>query len=166
LPRAGRLADPDNIRELTEIAERYPTVRLIVAHIGRAFCLPTARAGLPHFANRPGVYFDTAANLNAEVFEYALDTVGPDRLLFGSDLPITMMRGVREHIGDKYANYTDAPYSWNVSRKSLEEEASYTFYLYEEIRALTRAIERCGLGREAAEKVFCTNSAKLLGVLR
>ncbi len=52
-------------------------------------------AGLPHFADDPGLYFDISANLNADVFHYALGTIGPERLLFGSDLPVTMMRGVR-----------------------------------------------------------------------
>lgn len=162
LPRKGRLADPNNIRELLEIRQAYSSIKLIVAHIGRSYCLPTAKAGLPHFANDPGVYFDTAANLNADVFEYALDTIGPDRILYGSDLPITLMRGVREHVGDKYINYTDGPYSWNTNRKSHDIEANYTYYLYEEIIAITKAIERCGLGKEAAEKIFYSNCAQIL----
>lgn len=163
LPRRGRLADPNNINELKELRQRYPQVKLIVAHIGRAYCLPTAMEGLPHFADDPGVYFDTAANLNADVFQYALETIGPDRILYGSDLPVMMMRGVREHVADKYINYTDGPYSWNTNRKSNEEEADYTFYLYEELRALIRAIERAGMGKAEFEKLMCSNSARLLG---
>jgi predicted TIM-barrel fold metal-dependent hydrolase len=163
LPRPGRLGDPDNIRELIEISELYPSIKLIVPHIGRAFCLPTAKRGLPHFAGRSGVYFDTSANLNADVFQYALETVGPDRLLFGSDLPVTMMRGVREHVGERYINYTDGPYSWNTNRKSPEEEANYTYYLYEELRALIKAIQRSGLGIDSMEKMLYSNSARLFG---
>jgi len=163
LPRAARLGDPNNIRELLEIAERYPSIKLIVAHIGRAYCLPTAEKGLPFFADTPGVYFDTSANLNADVFELALETVGPDRLLFGSDLPVMMMRGVREHVGEDYINYTDGDYSWNTNRKSIKEEAGYTFYIYQEIRALIRAFERRGLGKAAFRGVLYSNAAKLLG---
>lgn len=164
LPRALRLADPDNIRELLEIAESYPSIKLIVAHIGRAYCLPTAEKGLPYFADVPGVLFDTAANLNADVFEYALATVGPDRILYGSDLPIMLMRGVREHVGDNYINYTDGPYTWNTNRKSAEEEAKYTYYLYEEIKALIEAVRRSGGGSDTLNKVLYSNSAKLLGL--
>jgi len=164
LPRPGRIGDPDNVRELLELSDTYPSVRLIVAHIGRAYCLPTAQRGLPHLADRPSIYFDTAANLNADVFHYALETVGPDRLLFGSDLPVTMMRGVREHVGETYLNYTDAPYSWNVSRKTPEEEARYTYFLYEELRALISALQRAGLGREAMRKIMFLNTAGLLGI--
>ncbi|MDO8683488.1 MAG: amidohydrolase family protein [Armatimonadota bacterium] len=163
LPRAGRIADPYNIKELLEISESFPNIKIVVAHIGRAFCLPTAKEGLPHFVNSPRIHFDTSANLNSDVFQYALETIGPDRLLYGSDLPITLMRGVREHVGDKYINYTDAPYSWNVNRKTPEEEAKYTFFIYEEIRALIRAVEKSGLGAEAIEKIMYSNNAELLG---
>lgn len=163
LPRKGRLGDPDNVRELLEIAERCARARIIVAHIGRSFCLPTAEKGLPHFADCPNVYFDTSANLNADVFEYALEVVGPDRILFGSDLPITLMRGVREHVGEQYINYTDGPYSWNTNRKTPEEEANYTYYLYEELRALIEACKRTGLGRECMAKMMAANAEKLLG---
>ena len=161
VPRAGRLADPNNVREVLEINDSYPNVKLIVAHIGRCYCLPTAEKCLSHFADRPAIYFDTAANLNPDVFELALETVGSDRILFGSDLPITLMRGVREHRGEVYINYTDGPYSWNTNRKSPEEEQSYTYYLYEEIRALISAVQRCGLGKIDLEKILCANSERV-----
>lgn len=163
LPRADRLANPDNVKELLNIADEYQRIKMIVAHIGRSFCLPTARRGLPHFANSTSIYFDTSANLNSDVFQYALETIGPDRLLFGSDLPVTMMRGVREHVGDRYINYTDAAYSWNVNRKSPEEEANYTYFLYEELRAIIRAVDASGLGADAVDKIMFWNSAKILG---
>lgn len=164
LPRRDRLSDPDNIRELKEIRQAYPSIRLIVAHIGRSYCLPTVREGLPHFADDPGIYFDTAANLNADVFQFALETIGPKRVLYGSDLPVMMMRGMREHVGTSYINYTDGPYSWNTNRKSQEEEAEYTFYLYEELRALITAVERAGMGKAEFASVMYSNAAELLAI--
>lgn len=164
LPRRGRIADPDNIRELLEIADTYPNIRLIVAHIGRAYCLPTAQIGLPHFIDRPGVYFDTAANLNADVFQYAIETIGPDRIIYGSDLPIMLMRGVREHVGDRYINYTDGDYSWNTNRRSPDEESTYTYYLYEELKALIQAVKATGLGCEGMEQIMHGNAARVLGL--
>lgn len=163
--RNGRLGDPNNIRELLEISDKYPSIKLIVAHIGRAYCLPTAEKGLPHFADRPGVYFDTSANLNPDVFELAMEIIGSDRLLYGTDLPAMKMRGVREYVGEEYFNFTDGNYSWNTNRKSPEEEARYTYYVYEEIRALIEAAKRVGFGKAEMEKIFFTNSANLLGML-
>ncbi len=163
LPRAGRLGDPDNIRELLEIAERYPSIRLIVAHIGRAYCLPAAQESLPRFADMQGIFFDTAANLNADVFQLTMETMGPDRMLFGTDLPLMMMRGCRDHLGADYVNYTNGPYSWNTNRKSPEEEARYTYYVYEQLRALIKAAKNAGLDKPAFHKILYHNAAKLLG---
>jgi len=162
LPRAGRIADPANVREILEIYEGFPNIKLIVAHIGRAYCLPTAKKGLRHLVDAKGILFDTAANVNADVLQYALETVGPDRILYGSDLPVMLMRGVREHIGEEYFNYTDADYSWNTNRKSRDEEAGYTYFLYEELKAIIAAVNRCGLGQDATEKVFYSNCDSLL----
>jgi predicted TIM-barrel fold metal-dependent hydrolase len=161
VPREARLADSRNVDEVLEINDSYPDVKLIIAHVGRCYCLPTAERCLPHFADRPGIYFDTAANLNPDVLELALDTVGPDRMFFGSDLPITLMRGVREHRGETYINYTDGAYSWNTNRKSPEEEQCYTYYLYEELRALICAVRRCGLGKIGLEKILYANGERL-----
>ncbi|MGQ9454315.1 MAG: amidohydrolase family protein [Armatimonadota bacterium] len=163
LPRNERLADPSNIRELREISENYPSIKLVVAHIGRSFCLPTARRGLPFLTGLPSVWYDIAAVMNADVIEYAIKTVGPERLLYGSDLPITLIRGYREHIGDTYVNYTDGDYSWNTNRKSPEIEATYTYYLYQELRALISALRRVGNERTMMRKIMFDNAARLLG---
>lgn len=162
LPRRGRLADPDNVRELLDIHGTYPRIRLILAHIGRAYCLETARKGMPYFEDQCGILFDTSANLNADVFQYALETVGPSRLLFGSDLPIMLMRGAREHIGEKYVNYTDGDYLWNKQRKSPDEESKYTYYLYQELKALIYAVQRAGFGLRDFHHIMRDNAFELL----
>jgi len=162
LPRKGRLADPDNIREIRRISRDYPHVKIILAHIGRSFCLPTAQRGLPALAGLPNVWYDISAVMNADVIAYALETVGEDRLLYGSDLPITLIHGYREHVGETYINYTDGDFSWNTNRKPPEVEAMYTYYLYQELRALLAAVERLGLGKAVLERVMYANAAELL----
>jgi hypothetical protein len=162
LPRAGRMADAKNIRESLEIAENYSAIKLIVAHIGRSFCLPTAKVGLPPLADHPGIFFDTAANLNSDVFRYALETVGPERIIFGSDLPITLMKGIREHAGERYINYTSGNYTWNGNRKPPEVEENYTYYIYEELLAIIRAVRQAGMGAPEMEKIMFSNCRRLL----
>lgn len=164
LPRRGRLADADNVREVLQIADSYPSVRLILAHVGRAYCLPNAVAGLRNFRNVPQVMFDTSANLNSDVFLHVLETVGPDRLLFGSDLPITMMRGKREHIGDECVSYTSGEYSWDTDRRTPEEEAGYTFFVCESLRALISAVSRSGMGHDVVNRIMFGNASDLLGL--
>ena len=38
IPRHGRLGDPVNLAQMLEIEEKYPDVKLIIAHVGRAYC--------------------------------------------------------------------------------------------------------------------------------
>jgi len=163
LPRSGRLADPSNTRELVEISERYGRIKLIVAHVGRAYCLPTVERGLPPLVEHRRILFDVSANVNREVFLYTLKAVGPERVLFGTDMPVMLMRGVREHVGEHYINHTDGPYSWNRHRRSPEEEANYTFYVYQQIKALIWAVRQAGWGRDVLEKIMYSNAARLLG---
>ncbi len=162
IPRPRRIADPDNIAEIREICNRYPNVKVIVAHIGRAFCLPPALTGLPPLVDCPNLWFDNAANLNPDVMAYAIELFGPERIVYGSDLPITLIRGMREYEGDSYTNFTDGDYSWNTVRKPPEIEANYTYYLYEELRALIAAVKRVGLDKKAVEQIMYYNIAGLM----
>jgi len=162
LPRRLRLRDKDNIREIREIRQKYPRIKLVLPHIGRSFCPSFAREGLKYLRDDPGIVFDIVAVLNPEVYKIALNEVGPKRLLYGSDLPILFMRGKREWEGDRYINYTSGNYPWNIKRKSPEEEAKYTLFLYEEIKALRCGIESLNMGKEAIEAIFYKNARKLL----
>ncbi|HCU36303.1 MAG TPA: hypothetical protein DGT21_12905 [Armatimonadetes bacterium] len=135
---------------------------MVIAHIGRAYTMSFAEPGLQALADVESLYYDFSANLNEDVIELALRTVGPRRLLYGSDLPILLMRGVREYDGDKYINFTDADYPWNTNRKSPEVEAGYTFYVYEQLLSLKRAAERAGLGAADVARVMYENAAELV----
>ena len=37
IPRNGRLKDPVNLAQIMEIKQEFPNIRLIIAHIGRAY---------------------------------------------------------------------------------------------------------------------------------
>lgn len=164
LPRPGRLADPRNLAELHEICATFPNLKLVVAHIGRAYCLPNAEKGLPQLRDCPGLYYDFAAAANEQVFELALREVGPRRLIFGSDIPYVAFRARRYCEGDNYVNvvrfasFSDA----HLRVASPQERDSITFYVYEQIAAMRRAAERVGLSRTDVEDMFRNNALRLL----
>ncbi|MGQ9554493.1 MAG: amidohydrolase family protein [Anaerolineae bacterium] len=164
LPRAGRLADPSNVAELHEIAERYPRLKLVVAHIGRAYCLPTAEKGLAQLRDCPGLLYDISASANADVFELALREVGAKRLIFGTDLPAVAFRARRICEGDNYVNIVrHSGFTGSHLRVAVPEERdTVTFYIYEQIAAFRVAAERVGLGQQDIEDVFRNNAERLL----
>jgi len=162
VPKAGRLGHPDNIREIKGIRCRYPRVKLIIAHLGRSYTLPHAEEALPPLADDEGLYFDNSAVLNPAVHRFALATLGPERILYGTDNPIFYMRGRRQWRGRTYVNRTSYPFHFNKDREPPEVEAGYTLYMYEALRALRQACTELGVGREGVEAIFQGNAERLI----
>ncbi|MCC6681359.1 MAG: amidohydrolase family protein [Phycisphaeraceae bacterium] len=162
VPRADRLGHPDNIREVKLIREKYPNVKLVIAHLGRNYTLPHARESLVHFKDDPGLYFDNSAVLNPDVLRYTLELLGPSRILYGTDNPVFYMRGRRQWRGRQYFNRTSHPFHFNREREPAEIEARYTLYMYEALLALRRACEDLQLSAHDLQRIFCDNAVSLI----
>lgn len=162
LPRKGRMADDDNIAELLNARDTYPDVTIIIAHFGRAFCPIYLEEGLEKLGDLNGFYFDTAAVINPEVYDIAFSRIPPHQILYGSDMPILFWHGRREWTEREYHNLCGEEFSWNTERRAPEEEAGYTLFLYEQMRAILDALDRHGLAEEAKTGVFGENAQKAL----
>jgi uncharacterized protein len=163
VPKADRLGHPANVREVCEIRRRYPNLVLVLAHLGRCYTEAHAREALPRFADDPGLYFDTSAVLNPVCHRIALEQFGPRRVLYGSDNPILYMRGRRQYRDRNYLNRTSHPFHFNRDRESPEVEATYTLFMYEDLRAIRQACDELGIrGRPEIEAIFHDNAARLI----
>ncbi len=92
IPRPARLKDPVNLHQMLEIERRYPRIRLVYPHIGRAYCIEDLEDAFDVLRDTEHLLFDFSANTNEHVFAAFLRAFGPKRLLFGSDLPVARMR--------------------------------------------------------------------------
>lgn len=168
IPRPGRLRDPVNLRQMVEIEKRYPNVRVIIAHVGRAYCPEDIGNAFDVLAETRHMLFDVSANTCAETFRQLIRAVGPGRILFGSDLPILRMRTRRICEGGTYINlvprglYGDVSGDPHLREVEGNEAAQLTFFMYEEIDAFRRAAVETGLSRDEIESVFFGNAAHLL----
>jgi len=168
IPRHGRLKDPVNLAQMIEIEKRYPNIKLIVAHVGRAYCIEDVGDAFEVLADTENMMFDISANTNAEVFERLIKAVGPKRILFGSDLPILRMRMRRICENGMYVNlvprglYGDVSGDKNMREVDAVEAEKMTFFMYEEIDAFRRAVETTGLSREDIEDVFYNNAHRII----
>ncbi|MHC4394295.1 MAG: amidohydrolase family protein [Planctomycetota bacterium] len=168
IPRHGRLKDPVNLAQMIEIEKRYPNIKLIVAHVGRAYCIEDVGDAFEVLADTKNMMFDISANTNAEVFEQLIKAVGPKRILFGSDMPILRMRMRRICENGIYVNLAPKGLYGNVSGdKNMcevgdEEARKMTFFMYEEIDAFRRAAEATGLRRDDIEDVFYNNAHRII----
>jgi len=172
IPRSGRLRDPVNLAQMMEIDERYPDLKLIIAHVGRAYCRGDVGDALEILARSQHMCFDISANTNDWVFEQLIRAVGPQRILYGTDLPAERMRMRRIEQDGHYVNlvprglYGDVSGDRNMGEVDGEEAEKLTFFLYEEIDAFRRAAERMGLTRAEVADVFYNNAAALIAGAR
>ncbi len=168
IPRSGRLKDPINLEQMLTIEERYPNVKLIIAHVGRAYCTEDLGDAFKQLSKTKNMLFDFSANTNEHVFEELIKSVGPKRILFGSDLPITRMRMRRVCENGKYVNivppglYGDTSNDPNMQEATPEEGSKLSFFLYEEIVAFKRAAEKLNLSKRDIEDVFYNNAKRIL----
>ena len=168
IPRPGRLKDPVNLAQMMEIEKRYPNIKLIIAHVGRAYCIEDVGDAFELLADTENMMFDISANTNTEVFERLIKAVGPKRILFGSDLPILRMRMRRICENGIYVNlvpkglYGDVSGDKNMREVDAVDAEKMTFFMYEEIDAFRRAAETTGLRREDIEDVFYNNAHRII----
>lgn len=169
IPRPGRLKDPVNVEQMMEIDRRYPGIKLIIAHVGRAYAMEDLGGALDILKDSH-MMFDFSANTNRRVFEEVLRKIGACRLLFGSDLPVTRMRMKRVTENGLYINvvkrgsYGDVSGDPHMREIDGDEADALSFFLYEEIAAMRRACEAAGISRADSDAMFFSNAAQLFGV--
>ena len=172
LPRPARLKDPLNLTQLLEIENRYPNIKLIVAHIGRAYCLENVGNAFEILADAKKMLFDISANTNTQTMHALIEAVGPRRILFGSDLPPARARLRRICQGENYVNLVPKGLYGNVSTDEKmrevegEEAEKLTFFLYEEIDAFRRASLAAKLTQRDLQEVFCNNASRMIRSLK
>ncbi len=168
IPRHARLRDPLNLAQMVEIERTYPNVKIIIAHVGRAYCPEDIGNAFEVLGETRKMRFDFSANTCAETFACAIRSVGPKRLLFGSDLPVVRMRMRRICEGGTYINlvprgvYGDVSDDPHMREVDGADASELSFFMYEEIDAFRRASANAGVGKADVEAVFYGNAAEML----
>jgi len=162
IPRKARLADPLNQRQIVALAEHYPGAKIVLAHIGRAYFLKNIVGHLDKIRDFPNIYYDLAMLNNWEVLEYLFHNVEPYKILYGTDTPIALAPGKSVEINNQYAYITPGP--WEAGTVIMDESKKliYTSFVYEEIRAIKKAVGRLNLSGSFVEGLFYCNGMKLL----
>ena len=153
------------------VLERYPNVKIILAHMGRylrvedffRFC----ESGL---LEHPRIYLEMSSAAKAEVYAETLrHTDVWDRILFGSDIPYGLITGVEEWSAETGPVFvTRDRYPWsdgNAAKLLAYGPDQLTYNTYHTIKAFKEALESSGLAEETSEaikkKVFCENALEL-----
>jgi predicted TIM-barrel fold metal-dependent hydrolase len=162
IPRAERLADPLNQKQMVEMCRRYPNATFIWAHIGRAYFMRGVRGFLDGIAACPNAYIDTAMVNHPGVLEYAFRNFPRERILFGSDAPIAWLRGKSVEINHQYAYLMGEDYAIGSALYDADHVVTFTSFFYEQLRGIREAAEKGGLTRKEIESFFHGNAFRLL----
>ena len=161
IPRPARLADPVNQNQMVELCRRYPGVKIVFAHIGRAYFLRNVVGFLDRIAECENAYIDTAMVNHEGVLEHTFTNFPLDRILFGTDAPISFLRGKSVEINNQYAYLMGDDYEIGTSIFDSDGAVNFTFFFYEQLRGIKLSAERAGLSSKQIEDIFYHNSIRL-----
>ena len=172
IPRNGRLKDPVNLHQICEIKADFPNLKLIVAHIGRAYTKEDIGDAFTMLDQCSDLLYDFSANCCRTAIAEVIRHAGPKRVLFGSDLPILRMRTHRIEENGTYINlippglYGDPKQDPHLREVSPEEAEKITFFMYEELLAFKDVATELKLSRSDIEDIMYGNARRLLDGVR
>lgn len=163
----------DSLPELATILSRLPTLRVVLAHGGLLRAgVRRDRDALRFLGNESSVVVDTALVLDPTVLTTLFDVLGPKRVLYGSDEPLSLI-SASEYIhptkGKRW--WSSIPYHWldTTERPSdVRPEPDRLLHVVQ-IEALMTAIGDMWPGadrRAVVEDVFMRNAMEFFRSIR
>ncbi len=168
LPRSLESSLP----EIRELVTSYPKLQIVLAHAGVTWIdndeVDSVYAQTAHYQN---IMADTAGVTDARVLEKIIRHFGANRILFGSDEPLNLLREQSyEHPELGVRIITDFPYHWVNPEEFSEFHGKVGTPQYNhvmQVEALLTAIRRIApnLQQQQAmvQKIFYDNSHRVFG---
>jgi hypothetical protein len=109
--------------DLEKLIGDFPRLQVVLAHLGLPHLLvPGLEAAYQRFSKYENLFMDTAMIPSPEVVELALRTFGSNRIIYGSDQPLNLIRGAIYHNPEKGQRLaTRYAYHW----ADTEEQEKY-----------------------------------------
>jgi glutamate-1-semialdehyde 2,1-aminomutase len=155
LMRDESVSDQGNREALLRLTAKYPRCQAVLAHVARSFNHRTSR-GLRALADRPNVWIDTSAITESEGLRAALELLGPGKVLYGSDYPVSHLRGRCVTAGNQF--------HWFYADDT--KPSAMTLVGIESLLALRSACAQVGISPNEVQGIFRDNAWSLLGKAR
>ena len=158
--KSRAVADRENYECIRRCCERYPNMKMVLAHSARGFQPAHNLEGLPHLRGLDNVFFDSSANCEPIAHQAIIRILGHDKLMYGSDLPVSHQRGRSLGAADSFIwLYEDTPV-WGEKHSAVHP----VLVGLEHLRSLTWACWSERLTDSQVEDVFWNNAARVLNV--
>jgi len=159
LVKSRSIADRANIDCVRRYCRAYPGMKLILAHSARGFQPAHNLEGLPHLAGLDNLWFDTSVNCEPMAHVAIMKILGHERLMYGSDLPVSHFRGRSLASADSFLWLYEETPVWGEKHARIEP----VLIGLEHLRSLKWACWSVGLSDSAVEDLFYNNAARLFG---
>ena len=151
------LSDEDNLKYITEMAEKYKDATLILAHAARSFAAWTAVEAVDTVKHLANVWYDFSGVCESPAMIQILKKVGASRCMWGSDFPVGAMRGKGISLADTFY--------W-INEKDIEGfSASTTTHSWlvetENLMATRQACIIADLSKKEIEDLFYNSAERL-----
>ncbi len=158
--RSRALADVANQETIRRYCETYPNMRMILAHAARGFNAHHTVLGIHSLRGIQNVWFDTSAVTDCGAIEAIINTMGHKRVLYGSDFPVSHLRGRCVGLGDSFL--------W-ISADNTNLEVPYAkldlaLVAHESLRCLKVACLSTRMSDTQVEDIFHASGAELFGL--
>ena len=158
--KSRAVADPGNLHWIRHYCKTYPNMKLILAHSARGFQPAHNLEGLPQLKGLDNLFFDTSANCEPIAHQAIIRIIGHKKLMYGTDLPVSHMRGRSLSAADSFVwLYGDSPV-WGEKHLAIEP----ILIGLEHLRSLKWACWSEHLSDSAIEDIFWNNAAELFGI--
>lgn len=156
LVRYEALSDGSNSQYIQQMCRKYPNAQLVLSHCGRGFHAPNTVKGIAALRGLQNVWFDTAGLCETAAITAVLEEFGPNKLMWGTDFPVSEQRGRFTTIGDGFAFIYPSGSEAAFCHPALTG--------IESLRAVTDAAANYGLNKIDLENIFCNNALSLLAI--
>jgi glutamate-1-semialdehyde 2,1-aminomutase len=158
--RGRALSDPENQECIQRYCRKYSGIRLILAHAARGFNGYHTVNAIDSLRGLSNVWCDLSAVTEAAAMEAIISALGPERLLWGSDYPISHMRGRCVAVGDSFVWLYEDTLDW----AALTPHFPARPYLigHESLRALKHAAQTLRLSDTQVQGIFHDYAVKML----
>lgn len=157
LVRDQALADPLNYEWIRRMCHKYPRAKLLLDHAARGFHAPNTVEGVKRISGLDNVYFDTSCICEPIPLIAILQEFGADRLMYGSDFPLSVVRGKTLTLGDGFIWLEPRTVNWNEA-----DNGKPSLIGLESLRAVRDAARILNLSKTEVENIFYHTAMNML----
>ncbi len=156
--------------QILELVKAFPRLRICLAHLSMTKdVVPGLEEAFATIAMIPHIHFDTALVPSAELVAMALRIVGPDRIMYGSDEPLNLIRSTAYTHPEKGERLiTEYPYHWVDGLEHQEYKhlaVGMTHAHWQALRAIKEAVSTFPEREQERikQKLFHDNAKRFYG---